>query len=74
MPTPRWILAAREPFPTRGEAAGGEPWEVADRADEAAERAELEEAQRRLEAAVLRQRRRLAQERLRALRHRKVRG
>lgn len=53
-------------FPTRGVLAGCDPWEQADRAEELAERAALEESERRLEIAILRARRRLAGEQRRA--------
>lgn len=50
------------PFPQRGALAGADAWEMADRAEELAMRAEAEEAEQRLAAAVLCQRRRLASE------------
>lgn len=54
------------PFPRRGDQAGCEPWEQADQLEEMTMRAEAEAAEQKLEAAVLRARRRLAGEQRRA--------
>jgi len=53
-------------FPARGALAGADAWEQTDRLEELAMRAEAEEAEQRLAAAVLRQRRRFASEQQRA--------
>ncbi len=53
-------------LPVRGDLAGADAWEQADHLEELALRAEAEEAEQRLAAAVLRQRRRFASEQRRA--------
>jgi hypothetical protein len=60
-------------FPTRGVLAGCEPWELAEAAADAAERAVAEEHERQLEVAILRARRRLEGERRRGAQRRRSR-
>lgn len=60
-------------FPVRGSMAGSEPWELADAAADAAERAAMEESERQLEVAILRARRRLEGERRRGASRRRGR-
>ncbi len=67
------IPASGAVFPVRGDMAGADVWEMADRAEELAERAALEESERRLEAAILRTRRRLEGERRRGAQRRRSR-
>lgn len=67
------IPSGANAFPTRGSAAGAEPWEQVDQLEEMAWRAEAEEAARQLEAAVLRTRRRLEGERRRGSSRRRSR-
>lgn len=67
------IPAGKTAFPTRGSLAGTEPWELADAAADAAERAVAEEHERLLEVAILRARRRLEGERRRGQSRRRLR-
>lgn len=60
-------------FPTRGSLAGAEPWEQVDQLEEMAMRLEAEVAEQKLEAAILRARRRLEGERRRGQSRRRLR-
>lgn len=67
------VSGGKTPFPVRGSLAGTEPWELADAAADAAERAVAEEHERLLEVAILRARRRLEGERRRGAQRRRSR-
>lgn len=60
-------------FPTRGVLAGCEPWELAEAAADAAERAVAEESEWQLEVAILRMRCRLEGDRRRGAQRRRSR-
>lgn len=67
------VSAGKAALPVRGSLAGTEPWELADAAADAAERAVAEEHERLLEVAILRARRRLEGERRRGAQRRRSR-
>ena len=67
------VSAGKSAFPSRGTLAGGDIWEQVDQLEEMTMRAEAEAAEQKLEAAVLRARRRLAGERRRGAQRRRSR-